>query len=38
MGEYLLFLDFQRGEYINEEDLPKITNYICGRLISWPPS
>ena len=32
MVEYLLF------EYINEKDLPIITNYICGHLISWSPN
>ena len=32
-----MFLHFERGEYINEEDLPKITNYICRHLISWSP-
>ena len=38
MDEYLLFETFKRGEYINEKDLPKITNYICGHLISWSPN
>ena len=35
MNEYQLFLAFKRGEYINETDLPKITNYYWGHLISW---
>ena len=37
MSEYSLLLDFERGKYINE-DLPKITNHICGHLISWSPN
>ena len=38
MSEYQLFLAFERGEYINLDDLLKITNYICGHLISWSPN
>ena len=38
MSEYQLFLAFERGEYIDLEDLPKITNYICGHLIAWSPN
>ena len=38
MSDYQLFLAFERGDYINLEDLPKITNYICGRLISCFPN
>ena len=38
MSEYQLFLTFGRGEYINLEDLLKITDYICGHLISWSPN
>ena len=38
MSDYQLFLAFERGDYINLEDLPKITNYICGHLISWSPN
>ena len=38
MSEYQLFLAFERGDYINLEDLPKITDYICGHLISWSPN
>ena len=37
-SEYQLFLAFGRGEYINLEHLPKITNYICCHLISWSPN
>ena len=38
MSEYQLFLAFERGDYISLEDLPRITNYICGHLISWSPN
>ena len=38
MDEYLLFEAFERGEYINEKDLSKVTNYICGHLICWSPN
>ena len=38
MDEYLLFEDFENGKYINENDLPKVINYICGHLISWSPN
>ena len=38
MDEYLLFETFERGEYINKKDLPKITNYKWGHLISWSPN
>ena len=38
MSEYQLFLAFERGKYINLEDLPKITNYVSGHLISWSPN
>ena len=38
MSEYQLFLAFEREEYINLQDLPKIRNYICGHLISWSPN
>ena len=33
-----MFLAFERGEYINPNDLPKINNYICGHLISLSPT
>ena len=26
---------FERGDYIPQESIKKITNYICGQLISW---
>ena len=38
MSEYQLFLAFERGDYINLEDLPKRTDYICGHLISLSPN
>ena len=38
MSEYQLFLAFEKGDYINEFDLPKLSNYICGHLISWSPN
>ena len=38
MSECQLFLGFERGDYINLEDLPRITNYICGHLISCSPN
>ena len=38
MSEYQLFLAFEKGDYINEFDLPKVSNYICGHLISWSPN
>ena len=38
MSEYQLCLAFERGNYINLEDLPRITNYICGHLIYCCPN
>ena len=38
MDEYFLFEAFERGDYINEEDVPKVINYICGHLNSWSPN
>ena len=38
MSEYQLFLAFEREEYINLQDLPKIRNCICAHLISWSPN
>ena len=29
---------FERGDYIPQESIKKITNYICGQLISWSPN
>ena len=38
MDEYLLFEAFERGDYIPEEQIKKVINYICGQLISWSPN
>ena len=38
MDEYLLFEAFERGDYIQREQIKKVTNYICGQLISWSPN
>ena len=38
MDEYLLFEAFERGDYIQRESIKKITNYICGQLISLSPN
>ena len=38
MDEYLLFEAFENGEYIQEQDIKKAANYICGHLISWSPN
>ena len=38
MDKYLIFEHFENGNYIGEEDLPKMTSYICGHLISWSPN
>ena len=38
MDEYLLFESSENGEYIQEQDIKKVANYICGHLISWSPN
>ena len=38
MNEYLLFEAFERGDYIPQESIKKITNLNCGQLISWSPN
>ena len=38
MDEYLIFEAFEREDYIHQEFIKKITNYICGQLISWSPN
>ena len=38
MDEYLLFEASESGEYIQEQDIKKVTNYICCHLISWSPN
>ena len=35
MDEYLMYEAFLRGEYIPHEQIQKVTNFICGQLISW---
>ena len=34
----LLFQRFENGKFIDEKDLPKMVNYICGHLNSWSPN
>ena len=29
---------FSRGDYIPHEQIKKVTNFICGQLISWLPN
>ena len=38
MDEYFLFEAFEMGDYIPEEQIKKVINYICGQLISWSPN
>ena len=38
MDEYLISEHFENGSYIDEENLRKMTSYICGHLISWSPN
>ena len=38
MDEHLLYEAFERGDYIPQEHIKKVTNYICGQLISWSPN
>ena len=38
MDEYLLYETFERGDYITQEHIKKVTNYICSQLISWSPN
>ena len=38
MDECLIFEAFERGDYIPEEHIKKVTNYVCGQLISWSPN
>ena len=38
MDEYLIFDHFENGNYVDEEDLLKMTNYNCRHLISWSPN
>ena len=38
MNEYALYEDFDKGHSIHRAGLSKVTNYICGNLISWSPN
>ena len=38
MSEFFLYEKFDNYQYVREEDLKKIQNYICGNLISWSPN
>ena len=38
MGEYLMYEAFSRGHYIPHEQIKKVTNFVCGQLISWSPN
>ena len=38
MDQYLIWVAFDRGDYIPQEHIKKVTNYICGQLISWSPN
>lgn len=38
MSEFFLYEKFDNYQYVREEDLKKIQNYICGNLISWNPN
>ena len=33
MDEYLIWVAFDRGNYIPQEHIKKVTYYICGQLI-----
>ena len=38
MDEYLIWVAFDRRDYIPQEHIKKVTNYICHQLISWSPN
>ena len=38
MDGYLLWVAFDRRDYIPQEHIKKVTNYICHQLISWSPN
>ena len=38
MDEFFSLKAFERGDYINEEDVPNVIKYICGHLNSWSPN
>ena len=33
-----MYESFSRGDYIPHEQIKKVTNFICGQLVSWPPN
>ena len=35
---WAMFEDFENGNYISEENLKLIKNFICGSLNSWSPN
>ena len=35
MDDYSSYQAFERGDYALHENIKKVTNYICGQLISW---
>ena len=35
MNKYTLYQAFDKGHYINQHAFCKVSNYICGNLISW---
>ena len=37
-SRYDLFKKFENNEYASEQDLKKITDYICGNLNNWTPN
>ena len=37
-SRYALFKKFENEEYISIEDLPQISDYICGNLNNWTPN
>ena len=38
MDQYLIWVAFDRGDYIPQEHIKKVTKYICSQLISWSPN
>ena len=38
MNECTLYEAFDKGHYIHQDSPAKVTNYICGNLISWSPN
>ena len=38
MNQYTLYEAFDKGHYIHQDALCKVTNYISSNLISWSPN